>query len=115
MMASSTTCFWRAGGVSPLISPCATEGLIRGLTPPARLNASRRAMTLLEVLIALAICLMAMVAFGEMIVRNGQIARDLQRQNLATRLCRCKLNEVVAGVVSLSSQGDTPFDEEPDY
>lgn len=72
-------------------------------------------MTLLEVLIALAIFLMAMVVFGEMIVRNGQIARDLQRQNLATRLCRSKLNEVVAGVVPLSSQGDQSFDEEPDY
>ena len=39
----------------------------------------------------------------------------MQRQNLATRLCKSKLNEVISGVVPLSSQGDSPFDEEPDY
>ena len=75
----------------------------------------RPALTLLEVLIALAIFLLAMVVFGEMIVRNSQLARDVQRQNLATRLCKSKLNEVISGVVPLSSQGDAPFDEEPDY
>ncbi len=66
-------------------------------------------------LIALAIFLMAMVVFGEMIVRNGQLARDVQRQNLATRLCKSKLQEVMSGAVPLTSQGDAPFDEEPDY
>ncbi len=41
-------------------------------------------MTLLEVLTALAIFLMAMVVFGEMIVRNGQLAREVRHcQNLA--------------------------------
>jgi type II secretory pathway pseudopilin PulG len=72
-------------------------------------------MTLVEVLIALAIFLLAMVVFGEMIVHNAQVALDVQRQNLATRLCRSKLQEVMAGVVPLTSQDGTPFDEEPDY
>ncbi len=75
----------------------------------------RPALTLLEVLIALAIFLLAMVVFGDMVVRNSQLARDVERQNLATRLCKSKLNEVISGVVPLSSQGDTPFDEAPDY
>ena len=72
-------------------------------------------MTLLEVLTALAIFLMAMVVFGEMIVHNGQLARDIQRQNLATCLCKSKLQEVISGAVPLTSQGDAAFDEEPDY
>ena len=75
----------------------------------------RPALTLLEVLIALSIFLLAMVVFGGMVLRNGEIARDVQRQNLATRLCQSKLAEVVAGAVPLTSQGDSAFDEEPDY
>ncbi len=78
-------------------------------------GSKRPALTLLEVLVALAVFLLAMVVFGDMVVRNSQIARDIERQNLATRLCKSKLNEVIAGVVPLSSQGDTPFDEAPDY
>jgi len=97
------------------MTPSFAEPSIRGLTPPARLTPRRPALTLLEVLIALAIFLLAMVVFGEMVVRNSQLARDVQRQNLATRLCKSKLNEVVSGVVPLSSQGDVPFDEAPDY
>ena len=72
-------------------------------------------MTLIEVLIALAIFLLAMVVFGEMIIRNGEIARDIQRQNLATRLCQSKLHEAAAGVVPMTGQDDMPFDEEPDF
>jgi type II secretory pathway pseudopilin PulG len=68
----------------------------------------------LEVVVALAIFLLAMTVFSQMLLRNGEITRDIQRQNLATRLCQSKLAEVVAGVVPLSSQGDQ-FEEEPDY
>lgn len=75
----------------------------------------RPALTLLEVVIALAVFLLAMTVFSQMLLRNGEIARDLQRQNLATRLCQSKLAEVVAGVVPLSSQSDAAFEEEPDY
>ena len=50
-----------------------------------------------------------------MIVRNGESPRGIQQQNLATRLCQSKLHEVAAGVWPLTSQDDTPFDEEPDY
>jgi general secretion pathway protein I len=75
----------------------------------------RPALTLLEVVIALAIFLLAMTVFSQMLLRNGEITRDIQRQNLATRLCQSKLSEVVAGVVPLTSQGDGSFDEEPNY
>jgi general secretion pathway protein I len=89
--------------------------MISPLTNPMRKRGVRPALTLLEVVIALAIFLLAMTVFSQMLLRNGEIARDLQRQNLATRLCQSKLAEVVAGVVPLSSQSDASFDEEPEY
>jgi general secretion pathway protein I len=75
----------------------------------------RPALTLLEVVIALAIFLLAMTVFSQMLIRNGEITRDIQRQNLATRLCQSKLAEVVAGVVPLSTQSDAPCEDDPDY
>jgi general secretion pathway protein I len=84
-------------------------------TKPKRKRGVRPALTLLEVVIALAIFLLAMTVFSQMLLRNGEITRDIQRQNLATRLCQSKLAEVVAGVVPLTSQDDVAFDEEPDY
>ena len=72
-------------------------------------------MTLLEVLTALTIFLLAMVVFGDMILANAKAANAIQRQNLATRLCQSKLHEVAVGLVPLSSADDTPFDDEPDY
>ena len=86
-------------------------------TPAAGRNrcVHRRAFTLIEVLLALAIFLLAMAVFGSMIVRNGQVAAGIEQQNLATRLCQSKLHEIAAGVVPMSSDGDEPFDEEPDY
>ena len=41
--------------------------------------------------------------------------QQIQRQNQAMRLCQSKLAEVVAGVVPLTAQDDTPFDEDPNY
>ncbi len=84
-------------------------------TKPKHKRGVRRALTLLEVVIALAIFLLAMTVFSQMLLRNGEITRDIQRQNLATRLCQSKLAEVVAGVVPLTSQDAVAFDEEPDY
>jgi prepilin-type N-terminal cleavage/methylation domain-containing protein len=75
----------------------------------------RRAFTLIEVLIALAIFLLAMAVFGSMIVRNGQVAAGIDQQNLATRLCQSQLHQVAVGIVPLTSQDDMPFDEEPNY
>jgi type II secretory pathway pseudopilin PulG len=82
---------------------------------PTRKRGIRPALTLLEVVIALAIFLLAMTVFSQMLIRNGEITRDIQRQNLATRLCQSKLAEVVAGVVPLSTQDGTQFEEDPDY
>ncbi len=75
----------------------------------------RRGFTLLEVLTALAIFIMAMGVFAGIYLRNGEIAAGIRRQNLATRLGQSKLHEIVAGVVPMDAQGDTPFDEEPSF
>jgi general secretion pathway protein I len=89
--------------------------MIAQSTNPKRKRIVRPALTLLEVVIALAIFLLAMTVFSQMLLRNGEITRDIRRQNLATRLCQSKLAEVVAGVEPLTSQSDQQCDDEPDY
>jgi type II secretion system protein I len=75
----------------------------------------RPGLTLLEVLIALAVFLLSLVALGRIVGYAGDRALDVQHRSRAAELCRSKLNEVQAGAVALSSQSDTPCDEDPDY
>src|SRR5207245_807929 len=42
-------------------------------------------------------------------------ALEVTQQSQAIRLCQSKMAEVVSGVVSLTSQPDAPFDEDPDW
>jgi type II secretion system protein I len=72
-------------------------------------------MTLLEVLVALGIFLIALVGIVKLVSLGGEQARLVQLNAQATQLCQSKLAEVVAGVVPLSSQSDVPFDEDPDW
>jgi general secretion pathway protein I len=75
----------------------------------------RRAFSLLEVMVAMAIFLMALVGIGQLITLGGDQALEVQQQSQAIRLCQSKMAEVIAGVVPLSSQNDAPFDEDPDW
>jgi prepilin-type N-terminal cleavage/methylation domain-containing protein len=75
----------------------------------------RPGMTLLEVLIALAVFLLSLVALGRLVTWAGDRALDVQQRSRAAELCRSKLNEVQAGAVALSSQSDVPFDEDSVY
>jgi hypothetical protein len=72
-------------------------------------------MSLLEVVVALAIFLMALAAIGLLISRGGNQALEVQQQGQATQLCQAKLAEVIAGAVPLSGQSDVPFDEDPQW
>jgi type II secretion system protein I len=72
----------------------------------------RRGLSLLEVLVALAIFLMSMIVIGQLITLGGDRALDVQNRGLAAQLCQSKLAEVVAGVVPLESQPETPFEED---
>jgi prepilin-type N-terminal cleavage/methylation domain-containing protein len=75
----------------------------------------RRAFSLLEVIVAMAIFLMSIVVIGQLITLGGEHAIEIEQQGEAVMLAQAKLNEVVAGVVPLSAQADQAFDEAPEY
>jgi general secretion pathway protein I len=78
-------------------------------------TARRAGLSLLEVLVALSIFLMALIGIGRLITMSAERAQDVQQQSQAARLCQSKLAEVVRGAVPLSSQDAVPFDEDPDW
>jgi prepilin-type N-terminal cleavage/methylation domain-containing protein len=75
----------------------------------------RRGLSLLEVLVSLVIFLLGMIAIGRLLDIAGDQAFQIKLQSQATQLCQAKLAEVQAGVVPLSSQGNMPFDDAPDW
>src|SRR5262249_49196476 len=83
---------------------------MRVLTPTCRSGLS-----LLEVLIALAIFMLGMIAIGRLMTMAGERALEVKLEGQATQLCQAKLAEIVSGAVPLSSQSDAPFDEDPDW
>jgi type II secretion system protein I len=76
---------------------------------------SRSALTLLEVLIALAIFLLSMGALSYLITLCSEQVMEIKQRSQAARLCQSKMNEVMAGAVALQSQNDSAFDEDPDW
>jgi Tfp pilus assembly protein PilV len=75
----------------------------------------RRAFSLLEVIVAMAIFFISIVAIGQLITMAGEHALEIEQQGEAAMLAQAKINEVIAGVVALSAQSDQSFDEAPDY
>jgi type II secretion system protein I len=80
-----------------------------------RPRTARKGLSLLEVLVALTIFLLSLVAISRLVEMGGERALEARERVLAAQKCESKMNEVVAGVVPLQSQGDTPFDEDPDW
>src|SRR4051812_42042043 len=76
---------------------------------------ARPGLTLLEVLVALAIFLLALAGLVHLVTVAGNRALEAQYQTRAAELCQSKLAEVQAGAVPLSSQSDVAFDEAPEY
>jgi type II secretory pathway pseudopilin PulG len=72
-------------------------------------------LSLLEVLVALAIFLFSIVALHQALNVGTNQAIDTQQRIQASQLAQSKMAEVYVGAVPLSSQSDTPFDEDPDY
>jgi type II secretion system protein I len=67
-------------------------------------------MTLMEVLMAVAIFLLALVAIDRLVTLSYERATVIRLQGEGMQLCQSKMAEIYAGVMPLSSQSDTAFD-----
>ncbi len=76
---------------------------------------AREALTLLEVLVSLAIFLLALVGIAQLISMGNERARDVQDQAEALQRCQSKLNEIVSGALALQSQSDVPYDDQTNW
>jgi general secretion pathway protein I len=81
----------------------------------ARSSKPRKGLSLLEVIVALSIFLFAIVAIARLVNLGSDLALDVEQRSRATQLCQSKLSEVISGAVTLTSQSDTPFDEDPSW
>lgn len=75
----------------------------------------RPGLSLLEVLLSMAIFLIAVVGLMELVNFCGRQAFSISQVNRANQLLEDRLNAVTAGVVPFTGQSDTPFDEDPDW
>lgn len=78
-------------------------------------STQRPGLSLLEVLVAMAIFLFAIVAIGQIITQAGDQALAVQQQGQAIQHCQTKLAEIAAGAVPLIPQQDLSLDEDPDW
>ncbi len=80
---------------------------------PSQYRSRRHGLSLMEVVVALAIFLLSFVALGRLVTLGSDQALEAQHQVRAADLCQSKLAEVIAGAVSLESQSEVPFEEDP--
>jgi prepilin-type N-terminal cleavage/methylation domain-containing protein len=85
--------------------------MIKPSTRPNR----RRGLSLLEVLMAMAIFLFSIVAISRLVIAAADRALETRYRSEAVQICQQKLMRVTIGDVPLSSQGDTPDDDDPDW
>jgi len=69
-------------------------------------------MTLIEVMLALAIMLLSMVAVGQLVNMGSDQSTQARWSVRATRLAEAKMAEVEVGVVSISEGGQGTFDND---
>lgn len=99
--------------MSCLSSASYAWGLAR--VPAPRRRPARRGLSLLEVLVAVVIFLLAFVAIGELISQSARRAAQVSQREQAALLCETKLAEIVAGAIPLGSQEGVPFEEDPTW
>jgi prepilin-type N-terminal cleavage/methylation domain-containing protein len=75
----------------------------------------RPGLSLLEVLVALAIFLISLVGIFQIITLGGDHARKVADQGHAIQVCQCKLAEVAAGALPLTSQAEAPVEDDPPW
>ena len=76
---------------------------------------SRPGLTLLEVIVALAIFLVALIGIGQLITMASDRAVETQQQGHAVQLCQTQLAKVAAGITPLQSQSDVPCEEDSEW
>ena len=76
---------------------------------------SRSGMSLLEVILAMAVFMMALIGLSQLLGVCSQLALDVQLTNRAAQLLQRKMNDVVSGATPLTGQGETAFDDDPDW
>ncbi len=74
--------------------------------------AARQGLTLLEVLLSLGLFLGALAALSQLWYGGVRASVQARLTTQAILRCESKLNEVVAGAVSLQSTTDTPFEDD---
>jgi Tfp pilus assembly protein PilV len=76
----------------------------------ARRHTPRRALSLIEVLLALTILLLAVVAIGRLVDVGTDRGNDARANTRGTRLAQSKMAEVEAGVIALDSTNTGQFE-----
>src|SRR4051794_887288 len=72
----------------------------------------RSGMTLLEVLVSLAIFLMAIVGVGALIGHSTNRAQEINDRSQAARICQSKMAEFQCGSLSLESVDEQAIDDD---
>jgi general secretion pathway protein I len=75
----------------------------------------RRAFTLLEVVLALALFFGALAALSQLTWNASRAAVQSRLRTQAVILCETKLNEILAGIEPLSDQKDVPYEDDPNW
>jgi len=76
--------------------------------------APRKGMSLLEVLVATSIFLLALIGLTQLLNLSSDKAQEVQFRSEATQLCQGKLFEITSGALPLQGGSDT-FPEAPEY
>jgi general secretion pathway protein I len=76
---------------------------------------ARRGLSLLEIMLALAILLLSMVAIGKLVDIGADRGMDARMNTRAARLAQAKLAEVEAGLIPLDGTATGQFDDEPGW
>jgi Tfp pilus assembly protein PilV len=72
-------------------------------------------LSLIEVLLALTILLLSLVAIGRLVDIGSDNSTDARMHVRGTRLAQAKMAEVEAGVISLQGGASGTFDDEPGW
>jgi Tfp pilus assembly protein PilV len=81
----------------------------------AHASASRSGMSLLEVMAALTVFLMSLVAIGRLMTLATEQAMLVSWQSRATMLAESKMAEFSAGILTLTGTSSGTFDEDPTW